>query len=107
MNEQRKVIYQRRDQILVGEDLKVAALEYLAEAIDALIERHCVSDATDEWDLDGLVQELQSYYPSAVTEAQLVRCHVTDDIYDIVMAEATAYYDTREQEMGATVLREV
>ena len=36
MNEQRKVIYLRRDQILEGEDLKSAAMEYLAEAVDAL-----------------------------------------------------------------------
>ena len=36
MNEQRKVIYKRRDQILEGEDLKSAAMEYLAEAVDAL-----------------------------------------------------------------------
>ena len=45
MNEQRKVIYQRRDQILDGVDLKSAAMEYLAEAVDALIETHCASAA--------------------------------------------------------------
>ena len=43
MNEQRKVIYQRRDQILDGEDLKAAAMEYLADAVDTLIESHCQS----------------------------------------------------------------
>ena len=37
MNEQRKVIYQRRDQILEGLYLKAAAMEYLAEAVDSLI----------------------------------------------------------------------
>ena len=44
MNEQRKVIYARRDQILEGVDLKSAAMEYLAEAVarparDALRQR--------------------------------------------------------------------
>src|SRR6185295_12192108 len=34
MNEQRKVIYRRRDQILEGADLKSAAMEYLAEAVN-------------------------------------------------------------------------
>ena len=34
MNEQRKVIYQRRDQILEGADLRAEALEYLADAVD-------------------------------------------------------------------------
>ena len=45
MNEQRRVIYMRRDQILEGEDLQAAATEYLAEAVDALIETHCQSVA--------------------------------------------------------------
>ena len=54
MNQQRKVIYQRRDQILQGLDLKAAAMEYLAEAVDALIEAHCVAEVDDEWDVTGL-----------------------------------------------------
>ena len=59
MNEQRKVIYARRDQILEGADLKSAAMEYLNEAVDALLETYCASPAADEWDLDGLTKELQ------------------------------------------------
>ena len=59
MNEQRKVIYQRRDQILEGADLKTAAMEYLAEAVNALIETHCASVADDEWDLDGLAKRAE------------------------------------------------
>ena len=43
MNEQRKVIYARRDQILEGADLKSAAMEYLNEAVDALLETYCAS----------------------------------------------------------------
>jgi preprotein translocase subunit SecA len=107
MNEQRKVIYMRRDQILEGADLKAAAMEYLAEAVDNLIERHCVSDADDEWDLDGLAQELTSYYPSKITAQQLEASGSTDRMYDLVMAEATAFYGTREADLGQTVMREV
>jgi preprotein translocase subunit SecA len=107
MNQQRKIIYQRRDQILEGLDLKVAALEYLAEAVDALIDSHCVSDAEDEWDLDGLARELTSYWPSAVDEAALAACGNTDDMYDVIMADASAYYEKREGELGADTMREV
>jgi preprotein translocase subunit SecA len=53
MNEQRKVIYARRDQILQGLDLKSAAMEYLSDAVDTLIDTHCVSESADEWDIDG------------------------------------------------------
>ena len=71
MNEQRKVIYQRRDQILEGVDLKSAAMEYLDEAVEALIESHCASPADDEWDLDGLAKELKTFWPTALTEEPL------------------------------------
>ena len=64
MNEQRKVIYARRDQILEGADLKSAAMEYLAEAVNALLETHCASAADDEWDLDGLAKELETFWPT-------------------------------------------
>jgi len=107
MNQQRKVIYQRRDQILDGEDLRAAAMEYLADAVDALISTHCASVADDEWDLDGLAKELGTYWPNSITEEQLRATGDTDDIYDLVMADATAHYERREQEMGESVLRQV
>ncbi len=107
MNEQRKVIYMRRDQILAGSDLRVEAMDYLAEAVNALIERHCVSDAEDEWDLEGLAGELVTYYPSTLGVDTLEVCRGTDEMYDLVMQEATAYYTKREEDLTPTVLREV
>ena len=107
MNEQRKIIYQRRDQILEGLDLKAAAIEYLADAVDTLIDSHCVSDAEDEWDIDGLAKELRLFWPTEVTEDQLQSCHDTDEMYDVVMKDATAYYERREQELTPPVMRDV
>ena len=107
MNEQRKVIYKRRDQILDGEDLRSAAMEYLAEAVDALIETHCASVASDEWDLNGLATELTLYWPNSISQDQLHDCNDTDEIYDLVMADATAHYERREEELGSDVLRQV
>jgi len=107
MNEQRKVIYKRRDQILDGEDLKSAAMEYLAEAVDSLISTYCVSAADDEWDLDGLSKELATFWPSTVSVAQLADAGSTDEIYDLVMADATSHYEQREAELGADVLRQI
>ena len=107
MNEQRKVIYARRDQILDGEDLRSAAMEYLAEAVDALIGTHCASAADDEWDLEGLNKELTLYFPNTITDADLRQCGDTDEIYDLVMGQATEHYERREQELGNDVLRQV
>src|SRR5690606_9565509 len=43
MNEQRKVIYQRRNQILEGADLRDETVEALAEAVDGVIRTFCVA----------------------------------------------------------------
>ncbi|CAB4998282.1 MAG: preprotein translocase subunit SecA [Actinobacteria bacterium] len=107
MNEQRKVIYQRRDQILQGLDLKAAAMEYLAEAVDALIEAHCVAEVDDEWDVSGLALELATFWPTKIAAANLASCDSTDEMYDLVMADASGFYALREIEMGESVMREV
>ena len=107
MNEQRKIIYKRRDQILDGEDLRAAGTEYLADAVDALITAHCASVADDEWDIDGLARELTLYWPNSISEDQLRGCADTDEIYDVVIADATAHYEKRETELGEDVLRQV
>jgi preprotein translocase subunit SecA len=107
MNEQRKVIYKRRDQILDDADLRDEAMEYLAEAVDGIISTYCVSDFNEEWDLDGLLPEVKSYWPSEVTGDDLVSCSSTDELYERLMSEATAHYEQREAELGAEAMREV
>jgi len=107
MNEQRKVIYMRRDQILDGLDLHAAAMEYLSEAVDSLIAAYCVSEADDEWDLEGLTRDLATYWPTTVAVSLLEQASSTDNIYDIVMADAAVFYKQREEELGETVMREI
>ncbi len=107
MNEQRKVIYLRRDQILEGMDLKTAAMEYLAAAVSTLLETYCQSVSDDEWDLDGLALELKTFWPNEITIEQLEAERNADEIYDVVMADASAFYDKREAELGSDVMRDV
>jgi len=107
MNEQRKVIYQRRDQILEGLDLRSPAMEYLADAVNALIESYCVSEADDEWDLEGLARELVSFWPTTLNPESFANADSTNEIYEIVMADAAAFYAKREAELGESVMREI
>ena len=89
MNEQRKVIYARRDQILEGADLKSAAMEYLSEAVDALLDTYCASPADDEWDLDGLAKDLKTFWPTSLDEGALEGCRNTRQIAELVLDDAT------------------
>ncbi len=108
MNEQRKVIYRRRDQILEGADLREEAIEYLADAIESVISTYCVSDYAEEWDLPGLVAEITTYWPTNMTADHLaLECTTTDELYTMLMGEAQGYYEQREEDLGEDVMRQV
>jgi len=107
MNEQRKVIYRRRDQILDAADLREEAIGYLAEAVDSTVSTYCVTDHPEEWDLEGLHNEISTYWPSSTTLEDLQACTATDELYEHLMGEATAYYEAREAEFGEETMRQV
>jgi preprotein translocase subunit SecA len=107
MNEQRKVIYTRRNQILDGEDLRDETLERLAEAVDSMIGQFCPSNEPAEWDLEGLMSEIDLMWDNEMAADDLGGATDTDGIYDLLMADGTAAYETREAEIGAEAMREV
>ncbi|MBA3282100.1 MAG: preprotein translocase subunit SecA [Acidimicrobiia bacterium] len=107
MNEQRKVIYQRRDQILADADLREETLDYLAEAVTASVNTYCVAEADDEWDLEGLHNEVSTFWPTENTEAELGEASNTVDLQVKLLDEATAYYEKRETELGTETMRQI
>ncbi|HBU03755.1 MAG TPA: preprotein translocase subunit SecA, partial [Acidimicrobiaceae bacterium] len=107
MNEQRKVIYRRRGQILDGADLRDEALEYLDDSVGAAVATYCVSDIAEEWDLDALLTEAKTLWPSQIELAAFEAASSTQELHDMLYDEALALYETRERELGEPVLRQV
>jgi preprotein translocase subunit SecA len=107
MNEQRKVIYKRREQILAGADLREEVLETLATVIEEKVRVFCPSDYQEDWDLTGLVAEIASYYPTRFTAEELAQAVSPEQIIDSLIAEATAYYEAREAQLGPETMREI
>jgi preprotein translocase subunit SecA len=107
MNEQRKVIYRRRDQILEGHDLRDEALDALTDAVENTVRESCVSDAPEEWELDALVVKLNELYPTTVQADELARFEEVDEIVDRLLPEAIAQYEAREAEFGAEDMRQI
>ena len=71
MNEQRKVIYRRRQQILDGGDLRDEAYEAFNEAINRTVLANCVDEFPEDWDLDELHLQMTTIYPTRITREQL------------------------------------
>ena len=64
MNEQRKVIYERRQQVIDGEDIHDATIELIEERLTSVVDQHIGVGFAEEWDLNALLLDLQSYYPT-------------------------------------------
>jgi preprotein translocase subunit SecA len=108
MNEQRKVIYAMRDQVLDKTDLRDRIVgEALPDAVNTLVETHCVSDYAEEWDLDGLTTEARTFWPSELTVEQLGEATSTNELYELLMDEALGYYEKRETDLSPDIMRQV
>jgi preprotein translocase subunit SecA len=106
-NEQRKVIYARRDQVLSGSDLREETLEAMAGVVDELLGTHCEGDYAETWDLEALLVDAATYWPVTLEQAQVAGAATTDELYDLLMADAVAQYEAREQEFGAETMRQI
>ncbi len=107
MSEQRRIIYRRRQQILDGEDLRDEAFEAVEATVEHLVETYCPGEFPEDWDLDEFQHNLSMTLPSEVTRAQLDDCPHVDQLHDLVLGEALAKYEAKEQEIGKETLREI
>ncbi len=92
MNEQRKVIYARRQQVIDGEDIHEATLDLIESTLSAVVEAHLESDFPEAWDLERLVTELVTFYPTALTAQALAEHEDRDDVLVTVTDEALRLY---------------
>jgi preprotein translocase subunit SecA len=97
MNEQRKVIYRRRNQIIDGEDLREETVELLESTMTAVVASSCPSDYPEEWDLPSLIIEITQYYPTKFVAEDLADATTVGQITESILTEALEMYDQRDE----------
>ncbi|EGF16576.1 preprotein translocase subunit SecA [Dialister micraerophilus] len=109
MNQQRKVIYEQRHKVLIGENLK----EQILAMIDGLI-----SDAMniyvdpkvypEEWDFEELIKYCEKYFliPGEITVEQAENLS-REDVEKTLIEFAHKTYENRENSIGAPLMREL
>ncbi len=109
LNEQRKIIYKQRRQVLEGEDLKERTFEILYDVISGLVDTYCERDFQEEWDLDGLVTEIKGYWPTKFILSDLEQAISKDQLIESLATEAEEYYDAKESRLpgGSDTAREI
>jgi preprotein translocase subunit SecA len=105
MNEQRRVIYAYRDEVLEGKSIGEEARGEVVKVIERTIDQYTPGDFMEDWDLDGLFTALGQLFPPDVgsedLDAETIdRNSLTERIVD----EAMQRYDAREQALGEELM---
>jgi preprotein translocase subunit SecA len=109
MNQQRKVIYERRLQIIDGDDLEARTEDLLAGAAEAQVAEHCPSEFQEEWDLKALIDGLTQYYPTKFSVEDLAQASTTDELVESIVEEGLEYYEQHSESMpdGSDTMRQI
>ena len=106
MNQQREIVYQYRDRVLEGQDMGDTAREQVADVIGRLVDEYTPGDYVEEWDLEGLWNQLDQIFQvdfglEELDREGLDREHLTN----LLVEDALKLYDEREEELGEELMR--
>jgi preprotein translocase subunit SecA len=95
MNEQRKVIYGRRQQVIDGEDIHDATIEMIEQRLTSVVEEQLSAEYAEDWDINLLATELLNYYPTRLSADALATYESRDDITALVVEDAIGLYELK------------
>ncbi len=106
MNEQRRIVYAYRDQVLEGKDMGASAREEIGKVIERLVAAYTPGDFIEEWDLDGLFLALDDIFPVELGAEDLSAEHTDrSELVRMLHEDAVRLYDARETELGPELTR--
>jgi len=109
-NEQRKVIYSQRQQLLEADDVKEIVSNMREDVVKNLIEAHIPPDSLEEqWDIKGLETALTEDFGIALPVAKWLKADdkLTDgDIYSKIMAELLKVYEAKKEQTEGNILEQ-
>ncbi len=108
-NDQRKVIYQQRTEIMSAEDMAGLIQNVRAEVVEGMVAQHVPPGSVEEqWDLSGLEQLIEREFGVAVQVADWLAADSARTIEEIpsrVLALIEAAYQDKVQQVSEPVMR--
>ncbi len=105
MNEQRRIVYQYRDEVLEGRDMGETARNQLQDVIGRMVDEYTYSDFIEDWDLDGLFTALRDIFPAGFGVDKIENVTGREELVEQLTSEALAVYQSREDELGEELMR--
>ena len=108
-NDQRRVIYAQRTELMEAEEIGDSIAGIREEVINDLVERFIPSDSVEEqWDVTGLEKQLETDFGFPMDLAEWIRQDASADPQTIrarVLEEADRHYEQKVEQVGAQVMR--
>jgi preprotein translocase subunit SecA len=106
MNEQRRVVYRYRREILEGRDMSEISRDEIEGVIERLVEEYTPGDVLEDWDMPELETQLRQIWPVSV-EVGSVSPEAVDreKLKDALDEDAMSAYDERETQFGEELMR--
>src|SRR3712207_1829947 len=106
MNEQRRIVYAYRDQVLEGKDMGPTIRDELGNVVRRLVNEYTPGDFIEDWDLDGLAIAVDDLWSTrvdidALDAEQLDR----EELIRVLHEDAVQLYEERERELGEELMR--
>ena len=106
MNEQRRVVYRYRREILEGRDISETARDEVEGVIERLVDEYTPGDILEDWDMAEMETQLRLIWPVGVDVATLAPEQVDrEKLKDSLDDDAMSAYDDREQQLGEELMR--
>ncbi len=111
MNKQRELIYEQRNKVLDGEDIKGTILKMIDETVESYCKIYLSDEAVhDNWDVKGLKEYLMGWVVGpddlqfTTEELGNTTC---EEVAESLIAKAHEKYEQRETEFGESTMREI
>ncbi len=111
MNRQRELIYDQRNKVLDGEDVRHSIMGMIHESIETTVGNYASANVEhDEWNVDGL-REYYTGWLIEPTDLQYTKQELEDmesaDLVATLIERAETVYEAKEAEYGAELMREL
>ena len=107
MNEQRRVVYKYRREVLEGRDMSTSPASRSEEVVASKVDDYTPGDVFEEWDLGDLEIQVQHDLAARVEVADLDPQTSTARSSPRLSPDALAAYDEREEEFGEELMRQL
>jgi preprotein translocase subunit SecA len=108
-NDQRRVIYGQRTELMEAEEIGDSVAGIREEVINELVERFVPADSVEEqWDLAGLEKQLETDFGFSMELQEWVKSDENADPQTIaanVLAEADRHYEAKVATIGPQIMR--